>query len=101
LIAEYVGRLNTGGSALSIAHMLSPRGWQEPRQTPEFDEYTVVLRGILCVETRALGMEVRAGQAILAQKGDWVQSSTPAEDGAEYAAICMPEFSPETVHRDG
>ena len=100
LIAEYVGRLNTGGSALSIAHMLSPRGWQEPGQTPEFDEYTVVLRGILCVDTRALGMEVRAGQAILAQKGDWVQYSTPGDYRAEYVAICMAAFSPETVHRD-
>lgn len=99
-IAEYVGRLNTGGSALSIAHMISPRGWQEPGQTPEFDEYTVVLRGKLRVETRTLGMEVHAGQAILAAKGEWVQYSTPGADGAEYVAICLPAFSPETVHRD-
>jgi len=95
-VAEYVGRRNTGGSALSIAHIISPRGWQEPGQTPEFDEYTVVLR----VETRMLGMEVRAGQAILAPKGEWVRYSTPDEGGAEYVAICLPAFSPETVHRD-
>src|SRR6516164_8269685 len=88
LIAEYVGRLNTGGSALSIAHMMSPPGWQEPGQTPEFDEYTVVLRGILCVETRTLGMEIRAGQAVIAPKGEWVQYSTPHEGGAEYVAFC-------------
>jgi mannose-6-phosphate isomerase-like protein (cupin superfamily) len=100
LIAEYVGRLNTGGSALSIAHMISPRGWQEPGQTPEFDEYTVVLRGILRVETQTLGREVRAGQAIVAPKGEWVRYSTPGEGGAEYVAICLPAFSPDTVHRD-
>jgi len=100
LIAEYVGRLNTSGTALSIAHMISPCGWQEPGQTPEFDEYTVVLLGALRVETRTLGMEVRAGQAILAPKGEWVQYSTPGEAGAEYVAICLPAFSPETVHRD-
>ncbi len=99
-IAEYVGRLNTGGSALSIAHMISPHGWKEPGQTPEFDEYTVVLRGALCVETRTLGIEVRSGQAILAPKGQWVQYSTPREGGAEYVAICLPAFSPDTVHRD-
>lgn len=100
LISEYVGRLNTGASAVSIAHMISPRGWQEPGQTPEFDEYTVVLRGILRVETRTLSMEVRAGEAMLAPKGEWVQYSTPGEDGAEYVAVCLPAFSPETVHRD-
>jgi len=99
-IAEYVGRRNTGGSTVSIAHMTSPRGWQEPGQTPEFDEYTLVLRGVLCVETRALGMAVRAGQAIVAQKDEWVRYSTPLEDGAEYIAICLPAFSPDTVHRD-
>ena len=100
MIAEYVGRLNTGGSALSIAHMTSPCGWQESGQTPEFDEYTVVLRGILRVETRTLGMEVRAGQAILAPKGEWVQYSTPREGGAEYVAVCLPAFSKDTAHRD-
>jgi mannose-6-phosphate isomerase-like protein (cupin superfamily) len=100
VIAEYVGRLNTGGPALSIAHTNSPRGWKEPGQTPEFDEYTVVLRGSLCVETRTLGMEVRAGQAVLAPKGEWVRYSTPREGGAEYLAICLPAFSPDTGHRD-
>ena len=100
LISEYVGRLNTGASALSIAHMISPRGWQEPGQTPEFDEYTIVLRGTLRVETRTLSMEVRAGEAMLAPKGEWVQYSTPGEGGAEYVAVCLPAFSPETVHRD-
>ncbi len=99
-IAEYVGRRNTGGSALSIAHMTSPSGWKEPGQTPEFDEYTVVLRGTLRVETRTAQMDVCAGQAILAQKGEWVRYSTPAGGGAEYIAICLPAFSPETVHRD-
>jgi ethanolamine utilization protein EutQ (cupin superfamily) len=98
LIAEYVGRLNTGGSALSIAHMTSPPGWEEPGQTPEFDEYTVVLRGTLRVETRTLGMVVRAGQAILAPKGEWVKYSTPGE--TEYIAVCLPAFSQDTVHRD-
>jgi mannose-6-phosphate isomerase-like protein (cupin superfamily) len=99
-IAEYVGRVNTGGSAVSIAHMISPPGWQEPGQTPEFDEYTVVLHGKLRAETRTLGMEIRAGQAVLAPKGEWVRYSTPGESGAEYVAICLPAFSPETVHRD-
>jgi len=99
-IAEYVGRLNTGGSALSIAQMMSPSGWQEPGQTPEFDEYTLVLRGTLRVQTRLLEVEVRAGQAILAPKGEWVRYSTPGADGAEYIAICLPAFSPETVHRE-
>jgi mannose-6-phosphate isomerase-like protein (cupin superfamily) len=99
-IAEYVGRLNTGGAVLSIAHMVSPRGWQEPGQTPEFDEYTVVLRGVLRVETRTLGMNVRSGQAVVASKGEWVRYSTPGDSGAEYVAICLPAFSPQTVHRD-
>ena len=90
MIAEYVGRLNTGGSALSIAHMISPRGWQEPGQTPEFDEYTVVLRGILRVETRTLEMDVRAGQAILAPKGEWVRYSTPGGDGQSMSrSVCQ------------
>jgi mannose-6-phosphate isomerase-like protein (cupin superfamily) len=100
MITEYVGCRNTGGSALSIAHMIGPSGWQEPGQTPEFDEYTVVLRGTLRVETRTLGMEVRAGQAILAPKGEWVQYSTPGESEAEYVTICLPAFSHETVHGD-
>ena len=100
MIAEYVGRRNTGGSALSIAHMISPRGWRDPGQTPEFDEYTMVLRGVLRIETRTLGIEVRAGQAIFAPRGEWVQYSTPGDVEAGYVAICLPAFSPEIVHRD-
>jgi mannose-6-phosphate isomerase-like protein (cupin superfamily) len=96
-IGEHPERLNACGAALSVAHMMSPRGWQEPGQTPECDEYTVVLRGILRVETRTLGMEVRAGQAVIAPKGEWVQYSTPRESGAEYVAICLPEVSPSTI----
>ena len=99
-VAEYVGRLNTRSSALSIAHMSSPRGWQEPGQTPEFDEYTVVLRGALCVETRTLEVEVRAGQAVFAPRGEWVRYSTPRDGGAEYVAVCLPAFSPEMVRRE-
>ena len=99
-IAEYVGRVNSGTAALSIAHMTSPAGWQEPGQTPEFDEYTVVLRGTLRVETRSGAVDVPAGQAIVAQKGEWVRYSTPGSVGAEYVAVCVPAFSPDTVHRD-
>ena len=99
-IAEYVGRLNTGTEALSIARMTSPAGWQEPGQTPEFDEYTVVLSGSVRVETRVGVTYVRAGEAFLASKGEWVRYGTPEEGGAEYIAICVPAFSPESVHRD-
>jgi quercetin dioxygenase-like cupin family protein len=99
-IAEYVGRLNSGTEALSIAHMKSPAGWSEPGQSPEFDEYTVVLRGILCVETREGTIEVKGGQAIVAHRGEWVRYSTPDSEGAEYVAICMPAFSPALVKRD-
>jgi len=99
-IAEYVGRLNTGNAALSIARMVSPGGWQEPGQTPEFDEYTLVIRGTVRVETRTRAINVTAGQAFVAPAGDWVRYPTPAEGGAEYIAICMPAFSPEAVHRD-
>lgn len=99
-IAEFVGRLNTGSGALSIARMVSPGGWQEPGQTPEFDEYTLVLRGSVRVETRTGVTDVRGGQAFFAAAGDWVRYSSPAEGGAEYVAICVPAFSPETVHRD-
>lgn len=99
-IAEYVGRLNTGETALSVARMTSPGGWQEPGQTPEFDEYTVVLRGSVRIETRAGVTNVRDGQAFFAAAGEWVRYSTPEEGGAEYMAICRPAFSPEAVHRD-
>ncbi len=100
LIDEYFGRANTGAGALSVAHMRSPAGWREPGQTPEFDEYTVVLRGLLRVEHRGGAIDVAAGQAILTRKGEWIRYSTPGEDGAEYIAICLPAFSPDTVHRD-
>lgn len=98
LIDEYVGRVNTGTAAASVAHMRSPAGWVEPGQTPEFDEFTVVLRGLLRVEHRAGAVEVREGQAVIAHRGEWVRYSTP--DGAEYIAVCLPAFSMETVHRD-
>jgi ethanolamine utilization protein EutQ (cupin superfamily) len=100
LIDEYVGRVNSGTEALSIAHMRSPAGWVEPGQTPEFDEYTLVLRGTLHVRTVGETMEVQAGQAIIVSRGEWVQYSTQGREGAEYLAVCLPAFSPETVHRD-
>jgi quercetin dioxygenase-like cupin family protein len=100
IIEEYVGRVNTGGGDLSVARMRSPAGWEEPGQTPEFDEYTLVLRGLLRVRTRDETFDVRAGQAVITRGGEWVQYSTPEEDGAEYVAVCLPAFSPETVHRD-
>lgn len=99
IILEHVGRVNSKTSAVSIAHMHSPGGWEEPGQTPEFDEYTVVLKGMLRVRHRGGVVDVRTGQAIIAHAGEWVQYSTPEESGAEYIAICLPAFSPETVHR--
>jgi mannose-6-phosphate isomerase-like protein (cupin superfamily) len=100
LIDEYIGRVNSGSSAVSVAHMRSPGGWHEPGQTPEFAEFTVVLRGILRVEHRAGTMDVHAGQAVIAHSGEWVRYSTPNEEGAEYVAVCLPAFSLDTVHRD-
>jgi mannose-6-phosphate isomerase-like protein (cupin superfamily) len=100
LIDEYVGRVNTGEGRLSVAHMRSPGGWVEPGQTPEFDEFTVVLRGMLRVEHRGGVLDVRAGQAVVVRGGEWVRYSTPEADGAEYVAVCLPAFSPQTVHRD-
>jgi ethanolamine utilization protein EutQ len=100
LIDEYIGRVNSGTAGVSVAHMRSPAGWQEPGQAPEFDEFTVVLRGMLRVEHREGAIEVRAGQAVIAPKGEWIRYSTPEADGAEYIAVCVPAFSPETVHRD-
>lgn len=99
-IEEYFGQVNSGTSALSIARMSSPPGWEEPGQTPEFDEYTVVLKGMLIVRTRQRASEVRAGQGILVPRGEWVKYSTPGPDATEYMAVCMPAFSPATVHRD-
>jgi len=100
LIDEYIGRVTTQTSAVSVAHMRSPAGWQEPGQTPEFDEYTIVLRGLLRVEHRGGQLDVRAGQAVIAHKGEWIRYSTPEADGAEYIAVCVPAFAMETVHRD-
>jgi mannose-6-phosphate isomerase-like protein (cupin superfamily) len=100
LIDEYVGRVRNGETRASVAHMRSPGGWVEPGQTPEFDEYTVVLRGLLRVTHRGGTLDVRAGQAVLSRRGEWVQYSTPEPEGAEYVAVCLPAFSPGTVHRD-
>jgi mannose-6-phosphate isomerase-like protein (cupin superfamily) len=100
-IEEFIGRVNSRTDAVSIARMTSPAGWVEPGQTPEFDEYTVVLRGMLRIKTQAATFDVQAGQAIITPRGEWVQYSTPAEGGAEYIAICLPAFSPQLVHRDG
>ncbi|MDI3287255.1 cupin domain-containing protein [Polyangium sp. 15x6] len=100
LIDEYVGRVNTGTDSLSVAHMRSPGGWVEPGQRPAFDEFTVVLRGTLHVEYEGGSVDVRAGQAIITHKGEWVRYSTPGEEGAEYIAVCLPAFSPATVNRD-
>jgi len=100
LIDEYVGRVNSGHEDASIAHMRSPGGWQEPGQTPEFDEYTIVLRGMLRVEHLHGALEVRAGQAVIAHRGEWVRYGTPEPEGAEYIAVCLPAFSLSTVHRD-
>ena len=100
LMEEIVGRVNSKTDAVSIAHMRSPSGWVEPGQTPEFDEYTYVLNGTLHVKHKAGELEVRAGQAVIAHRGEWVQYSTPGPDGAEYIAVCVPAFSPGSVHRD-
>jgi mannose-6-phosphate isomerase-like protein (cupin superfamily) len=100
LIDEYVGRVNSATSRTSVAHMRSPGGWQEPGQTPEFDEFTVVLRGMLRVEHRAGSMDVHVGQAVIAHSGEWVRYSTPEAEGAEYIAVCLPAFAMDTVHRD-
>ena len=100
VIEEFIGNVNSATSALSIARMISPPGWNEPGQTPEFDEYTVVLRGQLQVETRDGIHHVEAGQAIITARGEWVRYSTPGPDGAEYIAVCRPAFSPATVHRE-
>jgi mannose-6-phosphate isomerase-like protein (cupin superfamily) len=100
LIDEFIGRVNSKTSQLSVAQMRSPAGWVEPGQTPEFDEYTVVLKGMLRVTHKTGTIDVRAGQAVIAHKGEWVQYSTPQPEGAEYIAICLPAFAMETVHRD-
>lgn len=100
IIEEYVGRVRTGHAAVSVARMQSPEGWEEPGQRPEFEELTVVLKGVLRVEHEKGTLDVRAGQAVIAAPGEWVRYSSPEPGGAEYIAICLPAFSPDTVHRD-
>ena len=100
LIDEYIGRVNSRNENVSIAHMRSPAGWVEPGQTPDFEEYTIVLKGMLRVTHRGGTLDVRAGQAVIGHPGEWVQYSTPEPEGAEYVAVCVPAFSPATVHRD-
>jgi len=100
IIKEFFGAVNSGDNNISIAMMQSPSGWKEPGQTPEFDEYTVVLKGILNVQTKNQMYQVSEGEAILISKGEWVQYSTPHPGGANYIAVCLPAFSPDTVHRD-
>ncbi len=99
-IEEYVGRVNSGHDGVSVARMVSPQGWQEPGQRPEFEEVTVVLRGALRVEHEQGELIVRAGEAVVTKPGEWVRYSTPEAGGAEYVAVCLPAFSPSTVHRD-
>ena len=99
-IEEFVGRVNSKTAAVSVARMKSPSGWVEPGQTPEFDEYTVVLKGSLRVASKSGAIDVAAGEAVITYRGEWVQYSTPGPEGAEYIAICLPAFAPDTVHRD-
>ena len=100
LIDEYVGRVNSSTEGVSVAHMRSPGGWVEPGQSPEFDEFTVVLRGMLRVEHQGGSLDVQAGQGVIAHRGEWIRYSTPGPDGAEYIAVCLPAFSMSSVHRD-
>jgi len=100
LIMEFIGRVNSGTEEISIAHMKSPAGWAEPGQTPEFTEYTLVIAGELMVETRGETITVPTGQAVVTEPGEWIRYSSPAPGGAEYIAVCVPAFSPDTVHRD-
>jgi mannose-6-phosphate isomerase-like protein (cupin superfamily) len=100
LIDEYIGRVNTRTSSLSVAHMRSPQGWEEPGQAPEFEEFTLVLKGTVRVRYQGGEMDVVAGQAVVTHAAEWVQYSTPLDGGAEYIAVCLPAFSMETVHRD-
>ena len=99
-IEEFIGRVNSGTTAVSIARMRSPEGWSEPAQTPEFDEYTLVLHGMLRVTHKQGAINVREGEAVIAHRGEWVQYSSPEPGGAEYIAVCIPAFSPKTVHRE-
>ena len=99
-IQEFAGRVNSGHASVSIARMISPSGWTEPGQRPEFEEITIVLKGMLRVEHEGGALDVHAGQAVVASPGEWVRYGTPGPDGAEYVAVCLPAFSPDTVHRD-
>ena len=100
LIDEYIGRINTETGGVSVAHMRSPEGWEEPGQTPEFDEFTLVLKGMVRVRYKDGHIDVAAGQAVITHGGEWIQYSTPTSGGAEYIAVCLPAFSMDTVHRD-
>ncbi|MFC1619348.1 cupin domain-containing protein [Candidatus Neomarinimicrobiota bacterium] len=100
VIEEYIGCVNSQTSDVSIARMKSPAGWEEPGQKPEFDEYTVVLRGLLRIRTKEKELDIQAGEAVIVNKNEWVRYSSPNEDGAEYISVCLPAFSPDTVHRD-
>ena len=100
IIQEFIGRVNSKTSDLSVAKMTSPSGWVEPGQKPEFDEFTVVLKGMLRVTTKNEVIDVNAGEAVIVSKNEWIQYSTPGTEGAEYIAVCLPAFSPDTVHRD-
>ena len=100
IIEEFIGRVNSSTPIVSVARMASPAGWSEPGQTPEFDEFSIVVRGSLHVETREGTFRIYAGQAVIAAKGEWVRYSTPEAGGAEYIAVCVPAFSPQSVHRD-
>ena len=99
-IEEYAGRVNSGHDEVSVARMVSPAGWQEPGQRPEFEEITIVLEGRLRVEYEGGVLDVRAGQGVVTYPGEWVRYSTPEPEGAQYVAVCLPAFSPKTVHRD-
>ena len=100
IIKEFIGRVNSENNNVSIARMKSPSGWKEPGQTPEFDEYTVVLKGMLRIESKSGTMDINAGEAVIVKANEWIRYSTPGKDGAEYMAVCLPAFSPDTVHRD-
>ena len=100
VIEEYIGQVNSDTTQISIAKMRSPGGWLEPGQTPEFDEYTVVIAGTLRVETREGSVDINTGEAVIAHKGEWVRYSSPSIEGAEYIAVCLPAFAPGIVHRD-
>ena len=100
IIQEFIGRLNTKTDNISIAKMNSPEGWEEPGQTPEFDEFSIILKGTLRIENKNSTVDVKEGQAVIAPKGEWIKYSTPFQGGAEYIAICIPAFSPDIVHRD-